>query len=291
MRSILQIVQLLVVAIPLLAIPSASKCEAQSTYDMEPPLQAKADSTLAMSPDPDALPVFKFATAELTEDGKIKIATKAPIQSLVAPMPGAVDPEFDPRGIVSTENVTQNYTVMVPYTETLGDGTQVQKTRTETRTRMVPVRRFRKRNAEEQEEFEKLVAEKKKQDAEKNSGQEEIEPASQVNVEQEYQIQIPYTETVNGKSVTKVRSENRTRTVIAYRGKTNTTSKVVANEYETDAVKCFSVDGTELDQAEISKRLADRQPVVLINSEKAISPYFESILHPNAMFVVTPKQD
>jgi hypothetical protein len=290
MRYILQTALFCVFATALLATRTTSTCVAQSTFDMEPPLQAKADTTLTMSPDPKALPVFKFATAELTEEGKIKIATKVPVQTLVAPMPGSIDPELDPQGIHFTENVTQNYTVMVPYTETLDDGTQVQRTRAETRTRTVAVQRMRKRTAEEQKEFEELVAKKEKEDA-ANGSKPKIEPARQTNVTQEYQIQIPYTETINGKNVTKMRTETRTRTVVAYRGKTNTTSRVIEQEYDSKSVKCFSVNGTELSQAEIQKRLADRQPVVLINSEQAISPYFETILHPNAMFVVSPENE
>ncbi len=241
-----------------------------------------------MSPDPDAIPVFKFATAELDGDGKITIATKRATQKLVAPMAKPVDPELDPRGIHYTENVTQNYTVQRVVKEKDKDGKEVLKTVAETRTRTVPLSRFRKRNAEEQAEFEKKVAEKKKEGA--NSDEAKIAAAVATNVTQEYEVQVPYSVEEDGKAVTKTRAEKRTRTIVVYRGKTETTPSINSKTYAMEKVKCFGIDGIKLDQATIKKRLTERRPCILINSEQGISPYFQSLLNPEAIFVVEPKE-
>ena len=260
---------------------------AQSTFDLEPQLQANPNSSEAtMSPDPDALPVFKFATAQLDGKGNIIVATKRAKQELVAPMAAKVDPALDPKGIPYTENVTQNYTVSVPYTEMV-DGTPVTKMRTETRTRSVPVRRFRKRNAKEQAEFEEKVAE---HEAKMKSGEIEtpkVAPAVSTMVTQEYQVQVPYTVVEDGRNVTKTRAETRTRTLNVLRGKTETTTTVNSTKMPLEKVKCFGVDGTELDEATLKERLSERKPVVLLNSAKAVSfEYFKHLLNPDAIFVV-----
>ena len=264
-------------------------CAAQSNFDLEPPMQASTNSAqVTMSPDPDALPVFKFATAELDDDGNITIATKKVKQQLVAPRQATVAAELDPSGIRYTENVTQTYTVTVPYTETDDDGNNIQKFRTETRTRTVPVMRYRKRNAEEQAKFEKKVAahEAKMKEEDKTK----VAPAKATQVQQSYQVNVPYTENVDGEEIARTRSEMRTRTVTVYRGKTNTTAKIQSKAYPLKEVKCFGIDGSQLDEDTIKKRLSERQPVILINSEQGITPFFESLLNPEAIFVVTPKQ-
>ena len=261
---------------------------AQSTFDLEPQLQANPiSSEVTMSPDPDALPVFKFATAQLDGKGNIVVATKRARQKLVAPPAASIDPELDPKGIRYTENVTQNYTVMVPYTEKGDDGVVVTKTRTETRTRNVPVTRFRRRNEAEQAKFEKKVAE---HEAKVKSGEiktPKVAPAVSTSVTQEYQVQVPYTVEEDGKNVTRTRAETRTRTLMVLRGKTETTATVNSTKISLEKAQCFGVDGKALDEATLKERLTERQPVVLLNSAKAVSfEYFKQLLHPNAIFVV-----
>ena len=165
-----------------LAAGFATDVRSQSTFDLDPPMQADTNShQVLMSTDPSALPVFKFATAEINDKGEVVVSTAAAKQKLIAPLPGIsfVDAKLDPKGIRVTENVTQNYTVSIPYTETTGEGKTVTRMRTETKTRTVPVTRYRTRNDEEQAEFEEAVDAKTKEDT-KNGVQEkpDVEPAT-----------------------------------------------------------------------------------------------------------------
>ena len=253
---------------------------AQENFDLEPPLQVGAKSQQIMhSPDPAALPTFRFAIAELDGSGKVMVATKVATQKLLVPVHVSVDSDVDPRGIPYTETVTQNYTVSVPYTENV-DGKPVTRTRTETRTRAVPVIRFRKRNKEEQAEFDKQMA--------KNE-EDNIPVIKTARTEQKtetYTVNVPYTEVVDGRSITKMRQEKRTRTVSVTRGETETKTSIDSETYELGKIKCFSVDGSELSQKAIQKRLGERQPVILINSPKGIAPYFKKLLKEDTIFMV-----
>ena len=273
-----------------LSIISAAQASAQSNVDLEPPMQADTYSQqVLMSPDPSALPVFKFATAEIKE-GEVIVSTTVAEQKLIAQMYGKepVPAELDPKGIRYTENVTQQYTVQVPYVEKIG-GKAVQKMRTEIKTRMVPVHRYKKRNAEQQAEFEKAVAAKKKKDAEEGAAEKpKIEYAKMKLITRPYTISVPYTEIVDGKPVTRMRKETRTRTVQVQRGKTETVGKTISSTYKIADVTAYSVAGEKLDEAKIKERLLDRAPVILVNSAQGISPYFETILKPETIFLVCP---
>lgn len=252
---------------------------AQSNYDLAPPLQADTNSQqVQISPDPSALPVFKFAMAKLT-DGDVEVTTAFATQKLIAPISGGGTDLS--QGIPYTETVKQNYTVQVPYTEKV-DGRLVTRTRSETRTRMVPVRRIRKRTEEEQAEYEKKVGKEKGKAKDKPK----IEYAKRELVTTTYSVNVPYTENVDGKPVTKSRTEMRTQTIPVMRGKTETVTKTKTKSYKMDSVKCFSVDGTELDSAAVKKRLSENCPVILINSHQAITPYFEAVLKPETLFMV-----
>ena len=267
----------------------ADSLAAQSTFDLEPPVQASVESSQAiMSPDPDALPVFRFATAELDKEGNVTIATKQSTQTLIAPMPGAVSADLDPSGIRYTENVTQNYTVTIPYTEKDEDGNVTTKMRTETRTRTVPVTRHRKRNAEEQAEFEKRVAEEKEK--RKSSDEPEIKPAIANQVEQKYTVNVQFVEEEDGEKVVKTGTQTRTRMVTVYRGKSETKSTLDTNSWPVEKLKCYDIDGVELDVETIKHRLTERQPVILVTSAEGITPFFKSLLNPEATFIVTPKK-
>ena len=278
----------------LFASSCANEAVAQSTFDLDPPMQADTNSQQVIaSPDPSALPVFKFATAELN-DGNIVVTTAAAKQKLIASLPGSggsVAPEIDPRGIRHTANVAQTYSVAVPYTETVG-GKAVTRMRTETRTRTVPVTRYRKRNAEEQTEFEEAVKAKKKEDAEKGLEEKEpeIEPAKMVMVQTPYTVSVPYTEVVDGVPTARMRQETRTRSMQVVRGKTETTAKVISTKYKFGEVKAYSINGKELDEDKLKDCISDRSPVILINNAKAITPYFEAILKPETVFLVCPEK-
>ena len=257
---------------------------AQENFDLEPPLQVDASSEqMRHSPDPAALPTFRFAVAELDGSGKVTVATKIATQKLLVPMDVTLDPDEDPRGIPYTENVIQNYTVSVPYTENV-DGKSITRMRQETRTRTVPVRRFRKRNEKEQTEFDKRMAEIKKED------RPVTKTARTEQKTETYTVNVPYTETVDGRNVTRMRQEKRTRTVSVTRGETETKTSIDSNSYDMEKIKCYSVDGSEMPQEAIQKKLGERKPVVLINNVEGIVPYFKQLLKEDTIFMVCPEK-
>jgi len=101
---------------------------AQSNYELEPPVQLDVPS-MSFDTSERRQPQYRFAVANLNDDGKIDIGQTEITQ---VPVEGST---------VKPETVTQNYTVTVPYTEKLKDGTLVTKMRTETRTRQIVVNR------------------------------------------------------------------------------------------------------------------------------------------------------
>ena len=247
----------------------------QSTYDLKPPMQSETETNkIKLSPDPNAIPTFTFAVASLNENGKVQIIRSVAKQQ---PLPPAA-PD-DSAGIPYTENVAQTYTVAVPYTETV-KGKPVTRTRMETRTRTVPVTRIRKRTAEEQKEYEERIAgEPKKPDAPKREVKQ---------IEIAYDVQVPHQAVVDGKNTTVIKTVQRMRLQNVERGETETKEEVLKEGVPLAEIRCFAVDGTELDQQEIRKRLAENAGVILIKDAKSITPYFESILKPETMFMVKP---
>ncbi len=269
-----------------------SHARSQSTFDIDPPMQADTNSDqITQSTDPSALPVFKFATVEIS-DGKVIVSTASATQKLLAPNPtnAIVDPALNPAGIIYTENVTQTYTVMVP-TSVVKDGKTITVMVPQTKTRAVPVQRIRQRNAEEQAEFEKKVAAKKKELAEQKAKKKpEVEPAKLESVTIQRVVQMPYTETVDGESVRRLRLGTQSQQLSVLRGKTKTTAVVKSAEYEIGKIKAYTVNGTEIPESKLEDRISDRIPVILVNNPQAISPYFQALLKPNTIFLVCPEK-
>ena len=270
----------------------ASHARSQSTFDIDPPMQADTNSDqITQSTDPSALPVFKFATVEI-RDGKVIVSTASATQKLLAPNPTnvVVDPALNPAGIIYTENVTQTYTVMVP-TEVVKDGKSVTVMVPQAKTRTVFVQRVRKRNAKEQAEFEERVAAKKKELAEQKAKKKpEVESAKLESVTIQRVFQMPYTEIVDGESVARLRLATQPQQLSVLRGKTKTTAVVKSAEYEIGKIKAYTVDGTEIPESKLEDRISDRIPVILVNNAQAISPYFKALLKPKTIFLVCPEK-
>lgn len=264
----------------------------QSSFDLLPPRQADLNTEqVRMSPDPDAIPRYQFAVAAINGD-KVEIFTTTTEQKLLARMPNAT-PAKAPQGhVFYTENVTQNYTVSVPYTEDV-DGKKITRIRTETRTRTVPVRRTRKMNEKElAAEKEKAKEEPEKEKDKKEEVAEQKPVATQVPVQIPYTINVPYTEVDDdGNQIQRFREEKRTRTAMVVRGKTETTSKSSKSSYKLDKIQCFNVSGTAVDMETLQAKAKEeeRVPVILIQSKDHIDPYFELILKPETLFVVIDK--
>jgi len=256
-----------------------NNAEGQSNFDVEPPIQADLNSQqVIMSPDPGALPTFKFAVAEVNDDGNITVATAGAKQTLLA---NEAPP--DPRMEVFTENVTQDYTVMVPYQEKLADGKVVTKTRAEKRSRTVAVQKFRARKLTP-EQLEKI---KTQEENDKKEGKLDNLVKTEM-VATPYNVTIPFIVTIDGKQVTRYRQETRMRTVQVKRGNTKTEREETTESYPVSKLKAFAVDGKPIQNDDLKKRLADRTPVIIIGSEKAISPYFRALLKPDVIFLICP---
>ena len=230
----------------------ASSLIAQSTFELTPPMQME---TLNNSPIPmlaeSFVPAFRFAIAE--SDGKQITLVKSTPTAVNAEIAGAK---------TFVEMVTQTFEVGVPYTEEV-DGKKVTKVRMEKRTREIPVTR--------------VIAP-------------DVDKDDLVQVQQTYTVSIPFREMVDGKPVTRVRHDQRTRTVLVNKNsKAEVVPDIVSDTYELDDVKCFGIDGKSLTSDDVERRLAERKPVILINSEKQIEPYFEHLLQPEIVFVVQPK--
>ena len=263
----------------------ASSALAQSTFDLEPPITA-SPSQIARSPDPATLPSFRFATAEFIGEGQIQIATKTAVQQMKAPMPTRLPPpELDPRGIRYTEETEREYTVYRKFIEKDENGDEVEVSKPEKRTRKGTVTRYRDRNEEEQVEFEKRIAELK---AKQEAG-EIPTPAVPARVEEEYSANLTRSVVDDDGNEIRVRvCEPRTRTVVVYRGESRTIESIDTSSYAVKDLECFGSDGSELDEETIAKRLSERKPVILIPNKNSITPFFESLLHPEAIFIVTP---
>lgn len=267
-----------------LALCLSSTAPAQSTFDLEPPITA-SQSQITRSPDPASLPSFRFATAEFEGQGKISIATKSASQQMKAPMPGNPAPGLDPRGIRYTEEKEREYTVYRKFIQKDKDGKEVEVSKPEKKTRKSTVTRYRERNEEEQAEFKKRVAEQK---AKQDAGEIPV-PAVATRVEEEYNTSLTKNTVDEDGNQIRVRvCEPRTRTVVVYRGESTTEESINTNSYALNDLACFGIDGSELDAKTIEHRLSERKPVILIPNKNSITPFFESLLHPEAIFIVTP---
>ena len=237
----------------LLTLCLASATFAQSTSDLEPPITASSFQ-IGRSPDPAAIHSYQFATAEIDDQGDITIATKTAKQTLMAPDPNSTGTEFDPRGI----RVTKNNGAL----------------------------RYRDRTPEEQADFEKRVAERK---AKQESG-ELPKPATSERIQEEYVSSVTKKIVDKEGKVILVRGlELRERSVWVLRGQSTTEESISTKVYRSAAVKCFGIDGSELDQETIKTRLRERKPVVLIPNTNSITPFFANLLNPDAVFIVTPR--
>ena len=121
------------------------------------------------------------------------------------------------------------------------------------------------------------------------------------NTIQNYVVQVPYTEIVNGESVTRTRTETKTRTIpnqsrsggwtiVNDDGLVEEMRTQISTTYKAEQVAWFDVGGNEITPEKIKDRLQDRTPFIVIGDAASIAPYFKHILQPNAIFVVQPKE-
>jgi len=169
-----------------------------------------------------------------------------------------------------TENVEQGYTVTVPYTEVV-DGKEIQRFRSEKRNRKVPMTK-------------KIVVDEFGKEVDKSEI--EMKPMMKRHAKT-YSVKVPYTEIVDGISVSKTRTEVRTYDIklpVGYKHK----EVIIGNTctYKAASVTGFDVHGEAISEQEVVKRLADPQPVIIVSDRSSISPFFEHVLRPETMFFV-----
>jgi hypothetical protein len=106
-------------------------------------------------------------------------------------------------------------------------------------------------------------------------------------VVQNYTVMVPYTEKLkDGKLVTKMRTETRTREVVVHRGAMKSIKRVKTHEFAIADLKCFDINGKQLEAGKIRDQLGERRAVILIDQPEDIDRYFKEILRADAMFVI-----
>lgn len=102
---------------------------------------------------------------------------------------------------------------------------------------------------------------------------------------QEYTVQVPYTEEVNGETRTMMRTETRTRTV--------TVMRMVMEEraFAIDGVSFASVSGKKVDDMNaIKKFLSEPKPALLTYYEDELAPYYKEVFKPNTIVMQVVQQ-
>ena len=118
------------------------------------------------------------------------------------------------------------------------------------------------------------------------------------NVTQNYVVQVPYIEMVEGKPVAKMRTETKTRTipnahvwkVVNEDGTEVERLTRISTTFKADQIACFDVSGIRISAEAIKGRLEERTPVIVVGDATAIAPYFKQILRPEAIFMLQPKK-
>jgi hypothetical protein len=228
--------------------------------------------------DPDnryGVPYFRFATIELSENSlqadsdesqKPTLAISTAIPEMVGTvLDTSLSDDDTNEDDMEIENVHQTYSVQIPYNETI-DGKQITRVRTETRSRIVPIKR-----------------KKVKYDPSADG-----EPP----IQQAYTISVPYTEQVELEdgttmTVTRSRLETRTRWVVPGERTVRFAPKVLSNSVAIDLAQCFDRSGLRLTPNELMERLKETsKPALIVNSADHIVPYFLELLGPEVIIVV-----
>lgn len=219
--------------------------------ELQPPMQNEPGFFILDYANPSATPHYRFAVAAMKSDDIVEVNISCP-----GPAPAKEGEE------ALVENVTQTYSVMVPYTE-LVDGKQLTKMRCETRVRTVPVRKVR--------------------------------PVSDVDnpddqiVKETYAVHVPYTERTKDGIIQRTRKETRTRTVRIHNFSIDFVPHFTSNSHSIDDVQCFLPTGEPISSREAAERLTKPLPVLVVNSEVHICDYFGELLKPNCLIMVQPE--
>lgn len=235
-----------------------------------PPMQ-NSPSVHQLSPyDGSSIRDIRFATLRLDEPNEnerrtLTISTAVPELQPNSSQKANGDSQDEVE--YEIENVVQTYSVHVPY-DVVVDGKTKTRMRKESRTRTVPVRRWRN-----------------------------TEGSTEELVERSYTVSVPYTEQVQLEdgtmmSVTRSRLETRTQFIDPDALPLKFVPRVISNSFALEQAKCFSRSGDAISVAEVVEKLsAGPQACLIINSIEQIVPFFERLLDPDAIILVEPEFD
>ena len=220
-------------------------------YDskLTPPMQTIPGEALYDTLMSDAIPRYRFGVAQIDNEGNVEIRESIPTKEA---LPTITD------GEMCTENVIQTYSVHVPYT-TMTDGVAETKYRAEHRTRTVPIQRVRPKPGEE----------------------DQWETKS-------YTVSVPYTEQVGDTIVRRARLETRTRLARIDEPPRKFVPKEMVSHRKIDDLECFTPAGVAQTADEIKNALRNSTPVILISHADYITDYFEAMMKPNTLLIVSP---
>jgi hypothetical protein len=216
---------------------------------LTPPMQTIPGEALYDTLMSDAIPRYRFGVARIDDQGNVEICESVPTKEA---LPTITDGER------YTENVIQTYSVHVPYTAT-ENGVSVTKHRTEHRTRTVPIQRIGPKPGEE----------------------DQWETKS-------YTVSVPYTEQVGDTIVRRARLETRTRLARIDEPPRKFVPKEVVSHCQIEELECFSPAGIRQSVGETKEALQASTPVILVNHADYITDYFEAMMKPDALLIVSP---
>ena len=166
------------------------------------------------------MPTYQFGVANIDKHGRVEISFAIPV----------VDQSNLPADPRQTEEVSQPYCVLVPYTETL-DGISTSKMRVENRELKVRVKK-RKR---------------------KSKGKPKL-------VSRSYYLWVPYTEQTDKGTVVRVGRQTRSRLVPEDAPQIDYTTQTITQSYPVSKLLIYGKDRKRLSNESATKRLKEILP-------------------------------
>ena len=106
------------------------------------------------------------------------------------------------------------------------------------------------------------------------------------SVVQSYTVMVPRAKEVDGKPVTEMVPETRTRTVSVVRGPKKTVAVLNKQSVDVAKIEYNDINGKKLSTDEVKRKLAERIPVVLLTNKDKLQPYFKSLMKEETIFII-----
>lgn len=195
------------------------------------------------------MPVYQFGVAKIRKHGDVEISFAIPV----------VDQSGLPSDPKQTEEVTQTYSVLVPYTETV-DGISSAKMRVEHRELKVRVKKHRQNS----------------------KAKPELVPRS-------YDVCVPYTENTSKGTVTRVRRETRSMLVPADTPQIDYAAQTITQAFPISKLLIYGSDRKRLPNELANRRLKKPCPIILLSDRSYVTEYFSALLSKDALMIVERK--